>query len=180
MPMRNRLTAPPKADQSSRCRNRAAAPASPSPVLGEMDLSPFPEWYAMHVEGNCCLPEIPSGCHVMCTTTQAPGNGDFVAIHFTPEAAARYGFEAWVKRLVYMIGCRSTGEGLRAARGGNVRPCVIVEQLNPPRRYTVLCSDIRAVHFCGGPVPAERVVRNPKAEKRRAAWKAAQAAQVAA
>lgn len=106
----------------------------------------------MWVDGDCCAPEIPDGCHVLCDTNRVPKLGDFVVIHFTPEAAAQVGFEAWVKRLVMMQRPATSGRKSRIA--SNVAPCLVVEQLNPRRTYVLQWSAVRAVHWCGGKLPA--------------------------
>lgn len=136
---------------------------------------PFPEEYAMWVDGDCCAPEIPDGCHVLCNTTRAPKLGDFVVVHFTPEAAAQFGYEAWVKRLVMMQ--RPTTSGRKPRYASNVQPCLVVEQLNPAGCYVLDWSYVRAVHWCGGKLPASvNLIPNPAAVARRQRRKAEVAA----
>jgi hypothetical protein len=137
----------------------------------------FPETYAMWVDGDCCAPEIPDGCHVYCEPDRAPKMGDYVVIHFTPEAAAQFGYEAWVKRLVMMQ--RPATSGRKPRYASNVQPCIVVEQLNPQRTYVLDWSYVRAVHWCGGKVPAwVQLIPNPAAMARRETLRAAKARKV--
>lgn len=136
---------------------------------------PFPEVYAMWVDGDCCAPEIPHDCHVLCDTTRAPKLGDFVVIHFTPEAAAQFGYAAWVKRLVMMQ--RPASQTRKPKYASNVAPCLVVESLNPRKCFVLDWAWITAVHHCGGKVPTwVNMIPNPKLEAERVARKAGRAA----
>jgi len=154
---------------------RAAEPAKTETVSVSPAVKPFPEEYAMWVDGDCCAPEIPDGCHVLCSTTRVPRIGDYVVIHFTPQAAAQLGYEAWVKRLVMMQ--RPATSSRKPRYASNVAPCLVVEQLNPQRTYVLQWSAVRAVHWCAGKLPAEvQLIPNPAAVARRAARKTVVAA----
>lgn len=122
----------------------------------------------MWVDGDCCAPEIADGYHALCNTARSPKLGDFVVIHFTAEAAAQVGFEAWVKQLVMMQRAATPGRKSRIA--SNVAPCLVVEQLNRQRTYVLNWSAVRAVSWCSGKMPAEvQVIPNPALAARRAA-----------
>ncbi|AJA10023.1 hypothetical protein SKP52_15725 [Sphingopyxis fribergensis] len=89
--------------------------------------------YALTGRGNCMAPVITDGALIAFDKRETPEPGDLVGIVFTREAAVRHGMPGIVKRLVSRptFGCVAI---------------IVVEQLNPPRSFSIASTDVLAVH----------------------------------
>ena len=108
----------------------------------------------MCLDGDCLEPMIPNGAAVMLRKSESYGVGDVVAIWLKPEAVRpgahpvvlkRVTMKApqWVKRFPYADHPES-----------ELVAIMTVEQLSPPASYTIICSNILAIHKAVGHVPA--------------------------
>lgn len=94
----------------------------------------MPDVFALRGYGTCMEPLVADGSLLVCDKRKAPQVGDTVSLIFTEEAAHRNQLPGMIKRLVSPV----PPLGLDAR--------VIVEQLNPPRRYAIPTADLLAVH----------------------------------
>jgi len=106
--------------------------------LPYIDPADMPARYALPGYGTCMAPQIEDGALLIGDKEVAPQPGDIVIVHFRREHAARYGVPGWIKRLALRLPPRGMS-GL-----------IVVEQANPPRRFTVPTSHVAAVHRCIG------------------------------
>lgn len=104
----------------------------------------MPDLYAVTGVGTCMEPEVPDGTCCVFDKREDPKPGDIVGVIFTPEAAARRQQPGMIKRLV-MSPPPAGFEGV-----------FIVEQVNPPRDYTLETRDVLAIHkFVGTAIRGE-------------------------
>ena len=99
-----------------------------------IDPADMPDQYAVPGYGRCMSPVFNDGDLLVCDKNQKPEAGDEVIVHFRREYAQLYGVPGWVKRLGTAPPSIGT-EGL-----------IIVDQLSPPRRFTVPSCHISAIH----------------------------------
>ncbi len=105
--------------------------------LSYIDPADMPDLHAIPAFGRCMEPRLHDGDVLVFDKRDRPEPGDVVAVLFRREHAARYGFPGWVKRLVGMPAPGEDG-------------IVVVEQLNPSRRYAIPSTHVAAVHKCIG------------------------------
>ncbi len=105
-------------------------PAQPLPFIHPNEM---PDTYAITGVGHCMAPLIADGTILVLSKTAHPEPGDIVGVIFTREAAGSWGLPGLVKRLAFH---------LPPASGG----LVVVEQINPARRYLIPSTDVLAVH----------------------------------
>lgn len=103
----------------------------------------MPQLYALVGKGHCMEPRLHDGADLVFTKQGIPTAGDIVGIVFTKSAAQRWKQPGLVKRLVM------------ALPPAGFAGIVVVEQLQPPRRYFIPTDDVLAVHRCLG--VAERI-----------------------
>jgi phage repressor protein C with HTH and peptisase S24 domain len=94
----------------------------------------LPDMYALTGVGTCMQPLIQDGACCVFDKREEPQPGDIVGVMFTREAAVRRGQPGVIKRLV-MPPPPAGFDGL-----------FIVEQINPPRSYTLPTADVIALH----------------------------------
>lgn len=113
------------------------------------DPDELPDLYAARGAGTCMEPDLHDG---VCLAFQRSGvckPGDFVAIWLRPERVRPGGQHHWLKRLV-MAPPSWMRFPYTPAPGSSIEPVIVVEQLNPPKRYVIACADILAMHRCIG------------------------------
>lgn len=93
----------------------------------------MPDQYALVGIGQCMAPLIADGTLMVFDKRPEPRPGDIVGLVLTQEAAKRWGVPGLLKRLAL---------ALPDPRGG----LVVVDQINPPRRYCIPTIDVLAVH----------------------------------
>jgi hypothetical protein len=107
----------------------------------------MPDVYASICSGQCLEPIFADGAYLVFDKHQEPENGDFVGFWLRPDCLAPGEHPLRVKRLVSGLP-ESSGFSLPYERrpGDEVEPLIILEQLNPPRRFYVAASKILAMH----------------------------------
>lgn len=121
----------------------------------------MPDQYALTGIGVCMEPVISDRALVVFDKREQPQPGDTVGLIFTPEYGQRFGFPGFIKRLSSALPPREVWDWPGASG------LIFVEQLNPPRSYTFLTSDVLAVHKCVGlaePDGDGKAQWNPKQE----------------
>ena len=93
----------------------------------------MPDVYAAPGRGSCMEPLIADGTSLVFDKREEPKPGNLVALWFTREAAPSFGDPGWFKRLVSV-----PPPGLDGL--------IVVEQLNPPRRYSIPATAVLAIH----------------------------------
>lgn len=132
-------TAPPARSEGSEGIKSSIGPSG----LPYVDPEDMPDLYAIKGVGTCMEPLFADRSLLVGDKRETPRPGDTVILHFTREAAARYGIPGWVKRLV--LGIPPEGfDGL-----------LIVEQLNPLRQFFIRKRDVAAVHKIVGTATSE-------------------------
>lgn len=118
---------------------------SPSPRFGYVDvpgeIALSPSGYAVRADGECLSPlGYHYGDYIFCDPAVHPSVGDVAIIWFN---------DPDTRPMVKVV--RSSFEGC-----GEHKPneALVVEQLNPAHRFTILWSEIRAVHKVVGHVAA--------------------------
>ncbi len=103
----------------------------------------LPNIYALRLEGDCMHPTIQDGQLAVLSPLAPIEPGDFVGVFFKDRLHDFRNCNVIIKRLVmapwqgYQFGIPIKGE---------VTPLMIIEQLNPIKRYRVDCCDVLAVH----------------------------------
>lgn len=105
--------------------------AAPLPFIHPDDM---PDQYALTGVGQCMSPLIADGTLLVLDKRQAPQPGDIVGLVFTRQAAQRWGVPGLLKRLAL------------ALPPSNCTGLVVVDQINPSRRYAIPTTDVLAVH----------------------------------
>jgi hypothetical protein len=118
------------------------------------DPATLPDLYAARGEGSCMEPEFSDGACLAFDRTAAAQPGDYVVIWFRPGLTPPGGPQHWFKRLV-MPPPPGTSFPVDEQTASELEPVIIVEQLNPPKLYSINCSSILALHRCIG--EAERM-----------------------
>ncbi len=98
----------------------------------------MPVVYAMHAYGNCMEPMLPDDCVLAFDKRQTPEVGDIVSVIFTAEVARRWKLPGLVKKLAMSL---PPLDGWSDAVG-----LIVVDQINPHRRYCIPTTDVLAVH----------------------------------
>ncbi len=113
------------------------------------DPNELPELYAATGRGTCLEPEFQDGDCVAFSKSVQPKSGDIVSIWFRPGVKPPGEPQQWLKRLLV-----EPPPGMlfpfAPTSGSEFVPVIIVEQLNPPRSFTIRCTDILAIHKCIG------------------------------
>ena len=101
--------------------------------------------YGLRVSGDCCAPYILDGGAVHVDQVETPRAGDFVVVFFTATHGGQPVMQGWVKRLA--MNSAPNARWPHVLRDGeNVAPVLMVETLNPPRRFMLDVSKVLAVH----------------------------------
>lgn len=112
---------------------------SPLPFIHPDDM---PDVYALRGVGTCMEPRVPDGSLVVMDKRQTPAPGDVVSVTFTREAAARWRLPGLLKMLALGLPPMNLV--------GDAVGLIVVDQINPPRRYAIPTTDVLAVHKCLG------------------------------
>lgn len=104
-------------------------------ALPYIDPADMPDLYAITGVGRCMEPLYSDGVLLVGDKRETPECGDVVILHFCRDIAPHYGVPGWIKRLV------------QTAPEGDL---ITVEQLSPPRRYSVPADHIAGMHKCVG------------------------------
>lgn len=109
-------------------------------------LSPdqWPDLFASTAFGTCLEPVFRDGACLAFQKSAPVAPGDFVGIVFKPEFVPPGRPQAIVKRLVFGLGGLSLP--LETGWGRGLTPMLIVEQLNPPRQFSIPATRLLAVH----------------------------------
>lgn len=110
-----------------------AGSAAPHTAWGFIHPDNMPDLYALTGVGTCMLPLIDDGACVAFDKRLPVKSGDIVCVIFSARAAAAYGAPGLLKRFVSM-----PPEGFDGM--------IVVEQVNPVRRYTIPSTDVLAIH----------------------------------
>ena len=140
-----------------RANARTMPIAKPDRVVGQAlpdDLAHLPDRYAMPVIGDCLAPEVPDGALVMVDKTALYKVGDLVIV-FRRGAAPGDQPRAMVKRLLMAPPPWVKAFPFCDHPQSDVLALVGLEQVNPPRRFTMRCADVLAIHKCLGVAPSE-------------------------
>lgn len=119
----------------------------------------MPDHYALIVVGQCMTPLIAAGTLLVFDKRQRPCPGDIVGLVFTREAAKRWDCPGLVKRLALALPDLLDTEGL-----------VVVDQINPPRRYCIPTGDVLAVHKVVGTAESDGVGKAKWRPSKAEAW----------
>ncbi|MCJ2033168.1 S24 family peptidase [Methylobacterium sp. J-068] len=117
------------------------------PIRSSFDPNAMKGFYGLKVDGKCLEPIYLDKCILMFDPTEPYRADDYVVIHFKREFLGPNQHQAIVKRVVFAV---------RPSSGGNIAPCLIVEQLNPQRTFAIAWEHIEAVHKCVGVMPDDR------------------------
>lgn len=101
----------------------------------------MPDLHALHGYGTCMEPLIADGALLVIDKREEPRPGDVVSLIFTQEAARQWRLPGLVKKLAFALPPRELPREMGA---------VVVDQINPPRRYVIPLSDLLAVFKCVG------------------------------
>ena len=95
----------------------------------------MPDQYALTAVGTCMAPLIDDGAVIVFDKRKEPQRGDVVGIVFSKQAARQWGVPGLVKKLAFALPPSGMPGGL-----------IVVDQINPPRRYCIPTRDVLAVH----------------------------------
>ena len=102
----------------------------------------MPNQYALKGVGDCMVPVLQDGELMVCDKRREPVPGDTVALIFTREVARKWGVSGLVKKLAMALPPWDLA--------GDACGLIVVDQLNPPRRYVIPTTDVLAVHMVIG------------------------------
>lgn len=103
-----------------------------------------PDVYASIARGNCLEPVYQDGTCLVFSKTEKPKPGDFVGLWLRQDEVGLDRPARRVKRLVLAL--PDIKLPCRLHPGSEVEPLVVVEQLNPPRTYSIGISHVLAIH----------------------------------
>ncbi|MCD2325012.1 hypothetical protein LQ953_13390 [Sphingomonas sp. IC-56] len=113
--------------------------AQPLPFIHPDDMPPR---YALPGIGHCLEPLVKNGTLVAFDKERQPEPGNIVGLIFTREAAKGRGVPGMIKRLAMALPPTGLPKGCSGL--------VVVEQINPPRRYHIPVDELLAVHAAYG------------------------------
>ena len=103
----------------------------------DFDPNKLPALYAITADGNCLGDLIPNGSKVILSRDAEPESGAIVCIYLHRDRMDGWNHQSILKKMIgWSIPDISSGDEVS----------LIVEQLNPPRRYAIPHSNILAVH----------------------------------
>lgn len=135
-----RLKIRPEPDQAAMAAQRDIDPAT------------LPRHYALLLDGDCMQPVVPDRAVGVMDKKAKFEPGDAVCIWFRPERMAPSGHRAWLKRLTTNLPSFVTFP-YREHPDSEMQAILGCEQINPPRRFWLPCTDIMAVHKVIGFLP---------------------------
>jgi hypothetical protein len=135
------------------------------PVLHTItDPETLDDVYCLVADGICLEPLIPHGAGVVFKKSEKLSVGDIAVIWFRPDLDLPGGHRCWVKRLTMMFPS-FVQFPFRDAPGSEISPVFSVDQFNPPKRFTIACDRVLAVHKVIGHVPIGKVGENIDMDK---------------
>jgi hypothetical protein len=145
-----------KADRVHSTPRRTASKIQPQKPasLPAMDPDTLPDLYCAKLEGDCLEPFLPDGASVALQKTATYTVGDIVCIWWQSEFIKPGMRPGWLKRIRLNAPPWVKKYPYSDHPGSDVGALIVLEQLNPPRTYSVPCSHIRAIHKAIGYIPA--------------------------
>lgn len=125
---------------------RAASPKPTARGRGrDDDIRPdeTPEMYASVCRGKCLEPVYFDGACLVFSKSAPVKAGDFVGVWFKPGVMPADEPQRWVKRLAMGL---LPGMTFPYTGVGPCEPIIMVEMLNPPKRFAFPASQILAIH----------------------------------
>ena len=120
-------------------------------------------YYGMILSGECLHPAFKNGEQVIFDREAAVEAGCFACFYYRSEVVPAGRLGAGLKRVVI-----APPDWVKFPWRDNpkseVVPVIIVEQFNPPRQWSIRCSDLLAVHCCIGSAADPEVVSKLEAE----------------
>jgi hypothetical protein len=127
-------------------------PQKPAP-LPAIDPTTLPNEYCLCLDGDCLEPMIPDRAAVWLKKSEPVGAGDIVCIWFRAEFSPPGRHQAWLKRVRLSLPPWVKKFPYNDHPESDVKAVLIVEQMNPPRCYTVPCDQILAIDKAVGYSP---------------------------
>lgn len=111
----------------------------------ELDPADVPDVYASICKGTCLEPDFYDGACLVFSKLEEPEAGDYVGIWLHPDVVDPSELPRRVKRLVCGL---MPGITLpyQPQPGDEVVPCLVFEEINPPKRYVIDAREIVAMH----------------------------------
>jgi len=143
---------------ASKATHARRPPAKPRPptLLPFIDPETLENVFCLTVDGACLEPLIPDGSRVVIKRSETFAVNDVVCIWFKRDVIFSGGHRCWVKRLTMKIP-HFVKFPFVDAPGSDLSPMVFTEQLNPPQRLAIPCSQVHAVNKVIGYFPAGKV-----------------------
>lgn len=133
-------------------RSRARSKSAPqAPRLTLAQIRAMPERYHTTVLGDCMSPLVENGAEMAFDTMARPQSGDLVVLFLRPEAIKPDQPQGSFKRMVLGVPHFVAEFPFKQHPDSEVSPSLVVECLNPPRRFYIPCSNVLAIHKCIGP-----------------------------
>ena len=136
-----------------RQRKSSALPPRPTgPIVAQFMIDDLPETYGLKLAGTCLEPAITDSSVVVVSKSAVPQTGDFVVLHFRPEARTVEQDQLSIKRLASAMP-RKVKLPYREHPQSEIHHIIFVETLNPPARAWYELQDLLAVHKVIGVKP---------------------------
>jgi hypothetical protein len=127
---------------------RTAPKIQPFPTAHGLDA--LPDFYCMKLDGDCLEPFIPDGASVALQKSAVYAVGDVICIWWRPEFIKPGMHPAWLKRIRLNAPPWVKKYPYDDHPESDVGALIFLEQLNPPRAYSVACKHIYAIHKAVG------------------------------
>jgi hypothetical protein len=134
-------------------------------LFSHAEIMALPQEFALRVNGDCMAPEINHGAIVHVNKSGPIKVGDIVVIWRRPDLVKPGESQCMMKRLTLSVPSFVTFPHKDHPQS-NALPILCVHQENPPRGYSIKCSDVIALHLVIGPIAPEQV-QEPTAEPAR-------------
>jgi hypothetical protein len=118
-----------------------------------IDPATFPDRYALTIHGDCLTPTVRHGDEAIFTKLEKPAAGDLVVIWLRPDLVKPGEPPCMLKRLVLAPPSFVKAFPWTDHPASDVRALIVIEQLNPPQRFSIMCADIVALHRFVGTQP---------------------------
>jgi hypothetical protein len=141
-------------------RRNAKRTHAPSRVLDPATIKE--RFYGLLLRGNCLEPVLKNGDRIVVDREGPLHAGCFAVFYHRPELVPPGELPLALKRLVTAV--PPVTFPYREHPASEVTPVIIVEQLNPAKRWVVRCSELLAVHHCLGSADDPEVLRKLEAE----------------
>jgi hypothetical protein len=137
--------------------SQSALPPKAAPEYSIPHPDTMPDRYVVHCAGNCMEPDIADGAPVLVEKHGKIAPGDLVVLFFKPDHVPAGKHLAILKRLV-MAPPHYVSFPWREHPKSEVHALIIVEMLNPRKKFAYECEHLLGVHKCLGPVPAGMIL----------------------